>query len=285
MPDNFNIYYRDSDGDKIELTSDGDLKVMYDCSDRVVKLVVERSAEEPELLEVCDASDDEVVMIEDVMTQPSNLKSSQSFTTDSKSDIESMIKSCIAGIIPDLTKKIHDEVTSKLAVTAKKTQDEVIHMGVRCDGCQIKPITGIRYKCAICHDFDFCEKCEATVEHIHPFLKIRHPEQAPKSLVVCIEDNDEPGIEVNGTRLGESRIPDILSRFIPGLQEPKPTPVEAPAELPIRKPLNDNEIRERAHHLTDLFEVDFIEAVEFVTIHEELEDKEKVAEQWIQERS
>lgn len=59
------------------------------------------------------------------------------------------------------------------------TQNAQIHDRVGCDGCQTTPINGIRYKCSVCPNFDFCEKCEAEQVHAHPFLKIRKPEQAP----------------------------------------------------------------------------------------------------------
>jgi hypothetical protein len=49
-----------------------------------------------------------------------------------------------------------------------------------CDGCD-QPIIGIRYNCAVCKDFDFCEKCEAKFgpQHGHPLLKIKNPREAP----------------------------------------------------------------------------------------------------------
>jgi len=52
-----------------------------------------------------------------------------------------------------------------------------VHSNVICDGCQKGPIVGIRYKCSICPDFDFCEKCEETKwkEHDHPLIKMREP--------------------------------------------------------------------------------------------------------------
>lgn len=63
----------------------------------------------------------------------------------------------------------------------KKAADQasIIHQEVTCDGCKAHPIQGIRYKCSVCPDFDFCDKCEAERTHGHPFLKIRKPEQAP----------------------------------------------------------------------------------------------------------
>ena len=56
----------------------------------------------------------------------------------------------------------------------------VNHPGIVCDGCG-NHIMGIRYKCTICHDFDFCEKCEEkdNGRHGHPLLKILRPEMCP----------------------------------------------------------------------------------------------------------
>jgi next-to-BRCA1 protein 1 len=57
------------------------------------------------------------------------------------------------------------------------------HSGVMCDGplCSNKPngsfIHGIRYKCTICHDTDFCASCEAHPSNkhnvTHPLLKLK----------------------------------------------------------------------------------------------------------------
>ncbi|KAH8550697.1 hypothetical protein BGW37DRAFT_498061 [Umbelopsis sp. PMI_123] len=54
------------------------------------------------------------------------------------------------------------------------------HAGVRCDGCE-QWIYGVRYKCGNCEDFDYCSKCEATMEHYpgHVFLKIKKPLTRP----------------------------------------------------------------------------------------------------------
>lgn len=50
------------------------------------------------------------------------------------------------------------------------------HPRITCDGCQASPIQGIRYKCSVCPDFDFCEKCETSTQHAHPLLKIKTPQ-------------------------------------------------------------------------------------------------------------
>ena len=48
------------------------------------------------------------------------------------------------------------------------------HTGYVCDGCN-NSIIGIRYKCVICPDFDYCEKCEEKngIVHDHPFYQLR----------------------------------------------------------------------------------------------------------------
>jgi len=69
-------------------------------------------------------------------------------------------------MIPEVKSKIQKLKTSKIVS---------VHQGVKCDGCGVKPIVGVRYKCSICHNFDYCEKCEETVDHPHAFLKIKSP--------------------------------------------------------------------------------------------------------------
>lgn len=49
----------------------------------------------------------------------------------------------------------------------------VLHHGVRCDHCDVAPIKGARFKCAVCANFDLCAQCEAKREHDanHPLIK------------------------------------------------------------------------------------------------------------------
>jgi hypothetical protein len=57
-----------------------------------------------------------------------------------------------------------------------------VHHGVTCDGCEASPIEGVRYKCSVCPDFDFCAKCEARGGHdpSHSFIKISTPQGRPR---------------------------------------------------------------------------------------------------------
>ena len=54
-----------------------------------------------------------------------------------------------------------------------------VHENVKCNGCGTAPVTGVRFKCTVCADFDFCELCEAGTDHPHPFLKITYPVTGP----------------------------------------------------------------------------------------------------------
>jgi len=55
----------------------------------------------------------------------------------------------------------------------------VVHKGVTCNSCLATDITGTRYKCAICPDYDMCEKCERmgilTHDINHPRIKMLVP--------------------------------------------------------------------------------------------------------------
>ncbi len=44
---------------------------------------------------------------------------------------------------------------------------------VQCSGCQKFPIVGTRYQCMVCQDFNFCEQCEESQDHMHPFAKLK----------------------------------------------------------------------------------------------------------------
>ena len=74
---------------------------------------------------------------------------------------------------------------------SKETTGPVVHDRVCCDGCNVSPIVGHRYKCSVCQDFDFCSNCEETKEHPHAFLKIRKAGGAP-AVMITILNEEEP---------------------------------------------------------------------------------------------
>jgi peptidoglycan hydrolase-like protein with peptidoglycan-binding domain len=56
-------------------------------------------------------------------------------------------------------------------------QHQTLHEGITCDGCQQSPISGVRYKCRVCPDYDLCSSCEAKNTHPpdHPLIKFKVP--------------------------------------------------------------------------------------------------------------
>ena len=81
--------------------------------------------------------------------------------------------------LDEIEKRIEKESSTK-SCGSNPEKKKVAHHGVNCSECK-KDIVGIRYKCAICKDFDFCEKCEEKNQgkHGHPFLKINRPDLCP----------------------------------------------------------------------------------------------------------
>ncbi|CAF1345304.1 unnamed protein product, partial [Rotaria sordida] len=61
-----------------------------------------------------------------------------------------------------------------------------IHLHVTCDGCDMSPIKGDRYKCLFCPDIDFCQSCKSIsrTNHNsnHPLLCVKDSSEYPKSV-------------------------------------------------------------------------------------------------------
>lgn len=72
---------------------------------------------------------------------------------------------------------------------------------VACDGCGLHPIIGIRYKCSVCKNYDFCETCEERQSHDHPFIKITKPENAPTVILTAVNE-EEPSQEEEEVKEG-----------------------------------------------------------------------------------
>ena len=85
----------------------------------------------------------------------------------------------------------------------------VSHPHIICDGCGMDEVTGVRYKCSVCRDFDLCSKCESISDHPHPFLKIKHPRQNPLKIMVVMRD-EEDSLEVNGARLPMNGLSNLI---------------------------------------------------------------------------
>jgi len=84
------------------------------------------------------------------------------------------------------------ESFQQLSLKAHSENHDMLIHNVSCKGCEAPQIQGIRYKCSICSDFDFCEHCEdkLALTHNHPFLKIRIP-FPEKDIQQLKKDNNE----------------------------------------------------------------------------------------------
>jgi hypothetical protein len=81
-------------------------------------------------------------------------------------------------IICPLRKKLAEkEKTIKENSTKKDEKPKrEIHWYVTCDGCKMTPLMGKRYKCEVCPNFDYCEKCyeKEKENHKHGFKVVEH---------------------------------------------------------------------------------------------------------------
>ncbi|KAI4960788.1 hypothetical protein J4E86_002413 [Alternaria arbusti] len=88
------------------------------------------------------------------------------------------------------------------------------HYGIYCDGplCKDKEnlsyIDGVRYKCAVCHDTDFCQNCEAHPSnkhnHTHPLIKFQTPVRSV-SVTTLNDDKQRKSMARLGDRMCDRR--------------------------------------------------------------------------------
>jgi len=118
------------------------------------------------------------------------------------------------------TKKIVEELISNKRKASNCIDDEILHLCVTCDGCGKKPLKGIRYKCAVCHDFDYCAKCEEKNKnsHPHPFIMIRKPERAPLT-IQCMIREAMPLLQNNIPNNNEYKFEEIIPKNINKIEE------------------------------------------------------------------
>lgn len=77
-------------------------------------------------------------------------------------------------LLPSLIKKIENGMKNE---KPQAIENNGVKHQVKCTGCGIQPITGIRYKCLTCPLFNYCSSCEETLPHTHNMLKMRFLEE------------------------------------------------------------------------------------------------------------
>ena len=65
------------------------------------------------------------------------------------------------------TQKIMKQVILKASANRINT--------VSCEGCGMNPIEGERFKCSVCHNFNYCKNCEQMYKnmHGHPLVEVK----------------------------------------------------------------------------------------------------------------
>ncbi|KAF1813751.1 hypothetical protein P152DRAFT_472572 [Eremomyces bilateralis CBS 781.70] len=115
----------------------------------------------------------------------------------------------------------------------------VSHYGIFCDGplCNNdKPgqqyIYGTRYKCAICHDTDFCSNCEASPgnkhNRTHPLIMLKTPVHNV-SVTTMGENRDGSSTTMGDAQARASTLPSVQSEVSPVLTIADLKPTEASA--------------------------------------------------------
>jgi len=87
------------------------------------------------------------------------------------STLEQLMSSMLVKSLPKIVQATKEEASK--AFKKENQENKVVHYGVRCSGCKVPSIVGVRYKCSVCYNFNYCEKCEETIEHAHNFIKMK----------------------------------------------------------------------------------------------------------------
>jgi next to BRCA1 gene 1 protein len=132
---------------------------------------------------------------------------------------------------------------------SEPSYEQEVHYGIYCDGplCRNKSsatyITGVRYKCAICHDTDFCGACEAlptaTHNRTHPLIKLRTPVRN-----VSVSTMGGDGLGGQSILMGDHTAPVLPTYANAQSSNNSSTVVEAPSVVEKEE---TEEVQEEAH--------------------------------------
>jgi len=123
----------------------------------------------------------------------------------------------------------------------EQPHEQSIHYGIFCDGplCKDKPaqsyINGVRYKCAVCDDVDFCANCEALPTHnhnrTHPLVKFRTPVRTVTVSTVS-DDGSNGAVALGDDARARSEAIMTADEFPEEKAVVAPAPVEVEASKP-----------------------------------------------------
>lgn len=186
------ITYVDADGDNVEVVDDSDLRLALHNRATITFLVTPVDAQvQPVIEEVIDTSS-KPQTVEDAQVGKKGKKPAGG----NKGLNRKALKNLIQQELQTQSKDIFREILKAPIDGVEESKDPVpvkppVHESCQCDGCDTKPIVGIRYKCSVCKNFDYCSNCEERLSHEHPFLKIRDPASVPEVMITILPEADE----------------------------------------------------------------------------------------------
>lgn len=184
-----NLSYVDEEGDTITVATNLELQNAYREANRVQRVSFKLYVESNDLKDVQSQIEHQLqVLAQSVLSFSRQLGDSaignsacESLLHEAQQAFESY-ESCSNPHLKQATKQekeelksfigdiIRSETASHFKVEGSKSP---VWNGVECKVCQGEPITGIRYLCSECGDFNCCELCEVLLVHPHPMIKMR----------------------------------------------------------------------------------------------------------------
>uniref|UniRef100_A0A7E4UTP7 BTB domain-containing protein n=1 Tax=Panagrellus redivivus TaxID=6233 RepID=A0A7E4UTP7_PANRE len=90
-----------------------------------------------------------------------------------KDNMHTTLRSDFIALESDVMKETLNLAAELIKETMAEKESEpvrFVHKTTSCDVCQVYPIIGIRYKCAVCSNYDMCENCERKGLHAEHVL-------------------------------------------------------------------------------------------------------------------
>eukprot|EP01122_Echinamoeba_exundans_P005607 TRINITY_DN1575_c0_g1_i1.p1 TRINITY_DN1575_c0_g1~~TRINITY_DN1575_c0_g1_i1.p1 ORF type:complete len:703 (-),score=171.40 TRINITY_DN1575_c0_g1_i1:9-2117(-) len=185
------------------------------------------------------------------------MKKTQDIMKQLTTEVQSLINDKVVpaldlGQILTAVSRMSSALSNSLALTgfvpsapSTPSRGPVVHPNVTCDGCGTLPITGTRYKCQQCDDYDLCAGCKRNGVHAvtgHTFSTIGSDGVAPSPAPA----GSDPFAAILSASMRPTYLMDMIVSKVrdahhsvktsisssPAPSPSKPAPVPAPASIP-----------------------------------------------------